>query len=521
MPVSTASTTPLGELLSERAKSRVNIHFTGLACEGVVPHPEPVSLAGGMPNVGLFPIKQIKLVYSETPFDIENSDEIVIERYEADIEGDQDRLLSLERGLQYAKEIGHTPLLEFSRELIEEVNPPKYDNWDVIISCGSGDSLHKVCNLLINPGDTVLVEEYTFVPVVALIRNYGGYAVPVKLNLDPQREKGEKRPSGCIDVPELANLLDSWETGPYKGLRKPKFLYTIPTGQNPTGLVQSMSDRKKILEIAKTHNFVILEDDPYGNIAYPDYSTNKDFYEKEENRNAAKYMEEMLYKSYLTLDTEGRVIRLETFSKLFAPGLRLGFIVANNLFISQIAKHTNASTRAASGVSQTVLASMLYSKRWQGIEDSSASEKALSVKGAVNNWLTWGMKISRAYTEKRNLMLDMLYSHEIFTKKGYATVLEPQFGMFMVIRLNLSKITNDSTRYRDLMHIFNIKTLEKGVHVVLGLNMAFDPKIAESERSCFLRLTNASAADTKLLRVGIERVISCITELFEENLNTQ
>lgn len=518
MPSTSTLPKNLYDLISERAKSRKVIHFVGLPNPaGVRVHPDPISLAGGEPNVGNFPLKRVALQYSKEPFDETNEETLIIEQFESGLE-DPSASISLQRGLQYAATQGFPQLLDFARELIKRVNLPAYSDWDVCLSAGSGDSLHKVANLLINPGDTVLVEEYTFIPVLALIRNYGGTPVPIKLNLEPTAIKGEKRKAGCIDVDALDDLLSNWDNGEYAHLMKPKYLYTIPTGQNPTGLSQSLSDRSKILNLAKEHNFIVLEDDPYGNIAYPSYQFDKNYYENPETFTIENYVNDMLMKSYMTLDTEGRVIRLETFSKLFAPGMRVGFIVAHSTLIKEIIKHSATSTRTPSGASQSILINMLYAKKWQGIDDGSKGSQ-LSASGAVDNWLTWGMKISRAYTRKRNAMLDTFYSSAAFTEKNWAKVLEPEFGMFIIVRLNMSLLTSDANYHASLLQKLKIKTVEKGVNVVFGNNMAFREETALSEKTCFVRLTNASAGTIEIMKEGCDRFTKALEEFFEENLN--
>jgi kynurenine/2-aminoadipate aminotransferase len=111
----------------------------------------------------------------------------------------------------------------------------------------------------------------------------------------------------CLDVEldshgvipsKLREQLDNWPADK----RKPKVLYTVPVGGNPTGVSQTLERKKEIYRIAQDHNLLILEDDPYFYLQYGDKIP-----------------------SYLSMDVDGRVLRFDSFSKILSSGLRVGW----------------------------------------------------------------------------------------------------------------------------------------------------------------------------------------------------
>ncbi|HHX88097.1 MAG TPA: PLP-dependent aminotransferase family protein [Firmicutes bacterium] len=163
---------------------------------------------------------------------------------------------------------------------------------DVIITGGGQQGLDLLGRILINPGDPVLVEEPSYIGCMGTIRSYGGIPTGVKLD-------------SCGVQPV------SLERAIYK-LRKqgqaPKFFYTVPNFQNPTGYTATLQRRREILSLASRYNFLIVEDNPYGEISF----------------------QGAVPPSYKSLDTGERVIYLGSFSKTLAPGIRIGWMVAGS-----------------------------------------------------------------------------------------------------------------------------------------------------------------------------------------------
>ncbi|CDR36435.1 CYFA0S01e01508g1_1 [Cyberlindnera fabianii] len=463
--------------LSDRALNREIVAFHGLPIpDNVVRHDSPISLSGGRPHYGFYPVTKISYEFLDEPFG-EKTTSVEFNR----LEPDHEAKLDLKRALNYGPTQGHSQLVKFCKELLEFTSKPGYDDWDLTLTNGSGDSLHKVFNLLVNPGDVVLMECYTFVPVIHNIKAWGGEVVPVAMNFD----------DGGLDADALESLLENWSTGPYKEKPLPKALYTIPTGQNPTGLTLTEEKRKKVYELAQKYDFMIIEDDPYGMIQLGKYTDGVENPFTPGSYTAESFVKERLPRSYINLDTEGRVLRLETFSKVFAPGTRTGYISGHSSLIKQIIKHANCSTRAASGISQATLLA------------------AIDKFGGAKGWVEWCIKVSKTYTDRKNVFLKTLFSSDAY-KKGYFSVREPKAGMFITVELNFPEGDDHRLELEEL----NYKCVERGVEVVLGKNMAFTPEYAKSAK--FLRLTVATQEDDAEIVEAASRLANSFSDYFDQ-----
>ena len=125
------------------------------------------------------------------------------------------------------------------------VHKVPYENWDVIVSVGNTEAWDSTLRTFCSKGDTILVEEYTFSSALESANGQGVNTVPVTMD-----EFG-------IIPEKLEELMSRWVGN------KPKFLYTICTGQNPTGSSLSAERRKQIYDIACKYDFLIIEDEPY------------------------------------------------------------------------------------------------------------------------------------------------------------------------------------------------------------------------------------------------------------------
>lgn len=159
----------------------------------------------------------------------------------------------------------------------------------LLITSGGMQGLDLVCKMFLEPGGVVVTESPTYANALVTIATYEGRVVEC-----PTDDHG-------IDVdaiPELVARLD----------RTPSLFYIIPNHQNPTGVTLSDDRRGRLIELARRYHAVILEDDPYGQLAY-DGAT---------------------HASLLQLDAgAGNVVSVNTFSKVIAPGLRVGWVVAH------------------------------------------------------------------------------------------------------------------------------------------------------------------------------------------------
>lgn len=501
----------ISNLISERAAGRETTHFaTGPSDEppkGFKPHPKPLPLHWGMPNNGFFPIDSIDVNLVDYPFqkslslpvtnaslenlslnlstdklvDSAKSNTVRIDRFT-----DDENLIDISKGLQYSYTNGLAPLLKFTKEFISRVHKPAFEDWETIITTGAGDGLNKVADLFLDPEDVILIEEFTFTPFLANIRLVGGIAVPVKLDIS-QKSEG-------IDLEYLEDLLENWETLK-PGLKKPKALYTIATGQNPTGLTQGVEFRKKVIALADKYDFAIIEDDPYGYLTLPPFQKPKSFLKLDTFLTVDDYIKDHLTPSYLTLDTKGRVVRIETFSKLFAPGLRLGFIVGHKDAIKAISNYAALVTRFPSGTSQLIVNNVIQQRF-----------------GGVDGWLQWILKMRITYAHRRDVLLDAIYESEAYKKK-YIDIIDPSAGMFAALIVNFPEGTDIAAKIK----LLEWKLIAYGVGVVPGLNMSVDKKFSLA-RANFLRLTYAPANNDEELKEAGVRLTKAVDEFFENGL---
>jgi 2-aminoadipate transaminase len=187
---------------------------------------------------------------------------------------------------------------------------------NILLTSGSLQALDLINKLLLNSGDTVLVEEATYGGAISRIKSLGVNHIGIKLDKD----------GICLD--NLVSTLDKLKS---KNII-PKFLYTIPTVQNPTATIMPENRRKKILEIAEKYKFLIVEDDCYADLTW--------------DRERPK--------SIYSLCKDERVIYCGSFSKSLAPALRVGYIVASWKVISKILGFKNDGGSGA--IEQMILA---------------------------------------------------------------------------------------------------------------------------------------------------------------------
>lgn len=214
--------------------------------------------------------------------------------------------------LQYSVSEGYPQLRETLKQWLSRryaIGQP-YD--DLIVVSGAQQGIELSAKVLLNEGDTLLCENPSFIGSLNAFRSYN-----VKLEGVPMEEDG-------LNLEALERIAGE---NP-----RTKLLYLIPNFQNPSGTTMSLEKRRAALEIAQKHNFIILEDNPYGDLRF-----------EGEHIPAIKSM-----------DTEGRVIYCGSFSKILAPGLRVGYVCAHKELISKI-----TVAKQCSDVHTTILSQMI------------------------------------------------------------------------------------------------------------------------------------------------------------------
>lgn len=196
--------------------------------------------------------------------------------------------------LQYNITEGYTPLRDFLKQWLASKNCYNSDFDDVIVTSGGQQANELSCKVLLNEGDTLLCESPCFIGSLNAFRSYNVNLCGVDMDDDG------------INLEKLENAL--------KTQKNVKMLYVIPNFQNPTGRTMSLEKRKTVYELACKYDFIILEDDPYGELRFAG-----------ENVPTIK-----------SFDTEGRVIYSSTFSKILSSGFRTGFVSAPAPIIQKI-----------------------------------------------------------------------------------------------------------------------------------------------------------------------------------------
>ena len=194
--------------------------------------------------------------------------------------------------LQYGTTEGYIPLREAISQRMKDIGINSTIE-NVLITSGSQQAIDLTGRLFINEGDTIICESPTYLAAINAFKSYDAKFVEVVMDDDGMvMEELEKK---------LNNHPDT------------KFIYTIPDFQNPTGRTLKLERRKRMIELANQYDVLIVEDNPYGAVRFAG-----------EELPPVKHF-----------DTENRVIYISTFSKIFTPGLRLGWICADESFIEK------------------------------------------------------------------------------------------------------------------------------------------------------------------------------------------
>jgi len=303
----------------------------------VTAQPDIISFAGGLPAPELFPVDEVRAAANSVL--AQNGPE----------------------ALQYGPSEGFMPLREWIAEEVRQrgiaTNPS-----EILVTNGSQQVLDLVGKLFLNAGDVVLTENPTYLAAIQAFQTFEARFVPVPTD-------------GQGLIPEaLPELIRQ---------HRPKFLYTIPNFQNPTGVTLAVERRAKLARIAAEHRLVIVEDDPYGKLRY-----------RGTNVPPIKHWDET-----------GSVIYASTFSKTIAPGLRLGWVVAPAEIFSRL----------------------LILKQASDLHTSSFDQRVAYVFLTQNDQAVHLERIRRAYGERFDVLNEALRTE---MPTGYSWT-QPEGGMFL------------------------------------------------------------------------------------------
>ncbi|GFN36175.1 aminotransferase-like domain-containing protein [Tepidimicrobium xylanilyticum] len=218
--------------------------------------------------------------------------------------------------LQYGPTEGYLPLRE---KIVERMKKVKVDleSDNILITNGSQQGLDFSARIFINPGDVIICESPSYLGAINAFKAY-----------EPRFVEVETDDEGMI-MEDLEKALKENENV--------KFIYVIPDFQNPSGKTWSLERRKGLVELANKYNVAIIEDNPYGELRF-----------EGEILPAVKHF-----------DTEGRVIFLGTFSKIFCPGLRLGWVAADKEVLNKYVLVKQGADLQSSTISQMEVAKFL------------------------------------------------------------------------------------------------------------------------------------------------------------------
>ncbi len=232
--------------------------------------PSVISLAGGNPDPAMFPANEL----SEIAAEILREKPVL--------------------ALQYGITEGYAPLKEAILARLKATENIGSENDALIVVSGGQQGIELAIKCLINEGDTVIVEEPSFIGATNAFRSYGAKLAGVPVEADGMN----------LEVLEAV----------IKKNPNTKLIYTIPTFQNPMGVTMSVEKRKKLYELAKKYGVLILEDNPYGELTFSGVKT----------------------PTIKSMDTDGIVLYSGSFSKVLAPGLRLGFLCAPKEIVAKV-----------------------------------------------------------------------------------------------------------------------------------------------------------------------------------------
>ena len=306
-----------------------------------------------------------------------------------------DGVYDLSIALNYGLGMGSPQLLRFVTEHTEIVNDPPYADWHCALSVGNTNALEQAYRMLCEKGDYILSEEYTFASAVET-------ANPLGLNF-----LGVKMDDQGLLPEALDDLLSNWDAEARKG-RKPFVLYTVPSGQNPTSATQSMERRRAIYKVAQKHDLYILEDEPYYFLQMQPY-TGPNAADVPPPANIEEFLKALM-PTYLSMDVDGRVMRMDSFSKVIAPGTRVGWITASEQIVERFVRHNECSNQNPSGIAQAVLFKLL-DEAW-----------------GHDGYLQWLINLRMQYTKRRDVLLAAC---DKYLPKDIVTWNPPAAGMFV------------------------------------------------------------------------------------------
>lgn len=370
--------------------------------------PEVISLAGGQPDTSSFPPDTYASLMAQVAEE------------------------ACARALQYGPTEGFAAATHCIAEVMREEGMT-VDEGELLVTTGGQQVIDLVCKTLVDPGDVIVAEAPTYPGAVPTFCSYEADVVQIEMDED-----------GML-VDELEETLDRLE----REGRRPKFVYTIPSFQNPGGVTMSLERRRRLVRVAHERELLVLEDNPYGLL---------------------RYEGEPLPTLY-SMDGGQFVIYLGTFSKILSAGLRLGWAAAP----------------------RPVLQKMNLGKQAADLCSSSMTQLFVTTYFANGDWRDYVASLAGIYRSRRDTMLQALDAH--FPREAAWT--RPEGGMFIWATL---------PDYIDTTDLLARALNEQNVAFVPGRAAYLDGRGGSSMR------LNFSGSDEQRIREGVRRIGAVVAE---------
>jgi 2-aminoadipate transaminase len=376
----------------------------------VTARPEVISLAGGLPDTSTFPPQAFAAQMTRIAQE------------------------SAAEALQYGPTEGFRETVDCIVEVMgaEGMLP---DPEDVIVTTGGQQAIDLICKALVDPGDAVICEAPTYPGAIPVFCSYQADTIQIECDGDGMR------------IEELEETLERLDL---EG-RKPKLIYSVPSFQNPAGVTMSLERRRRLVELARSRELLVVEDNPYGLL---------------------RFGGEALPPLY-QLDGGDFVIYVGTFSKILSPGIRLGWAVTPPPVMEKVVLGKQASDLCTSTLTQYFVREYF----------------------SEGNWREYIASLVELYRARRDAMLAALRAH--FPPQASWT--EPEGGLFVWATLPPYIDTGDLLA----------KALREDVAFVPGQAAYVDGRGRNSMR------LNFSAGNEDRIHEGIRRIGKVVAEQIE------
>lgn len=391
--------------LNERARRRKPSPIRALQAVLAAAPPGIISLGGGMPNPAQFPFSGLSVT-------LQDGTELKLSER------------SVKEALQYSPTPGLAELVaRLMRVQLGEHAPPGAAGEDLSLMLGTGsqDLLSKAFDSFLDETTPVLLEVPTYSGTLSALEPIGCPLITV-----PSCSDGTG-----IDVEAVEAIADQFESGERAGPR-PRLLYVIPTAGNPTGASMPVVNRQRLYTAACRLGCLVIEDDPYRFLEFPRPADGA--------AAAAAAAAPVRTPSLLSMDTEGRVLRFDSLSKVLSAGLRLGVVTGPAPLIAALGLNAQASCLHTSGVSQALVLELF--RHWGVGEPGSESSGAHM--GRLEGHVT---SVAGFYRAQRDACTAAVRKH--LEGPGLAALYaEPEGGMFVWLRVHGMEDTNALVKER-------------------------------------------------------------------------